>query len=623
MARKRSQKNKKTSSKENTEVTLEILLSDCSNYDSWSTRVINAFRTVDPQLEQILDKSIIPPNYDRENVSDEDQRCIRLNYLAFDILVNSLSKEDYHALIMNHYEHIPDAHDIWTRIKSKSNKSKNDSSFCASTSFGICDTNPCKGEEENERWRPNDESTSPKGLSSHFDSHMCCVANENDSGSTNEDEEEERSFVHLYARLSQEDKAVMLKLLERAREQSEARQRLEDILSIKMQHFDELTKEHEELKCSHVDLVQRYETISIEQDNALHCIAQLVNRNTLLKDQIEKLKVENLAFQNKYDMLLCSHENLIDDHIILNIAHEVVIENLKSQQPHSCTCIQIDTILPCANACCSSTSKSSFELESAGTNDDSYQKLKEENERLKKSLTQLKGKCIAQPSQDNRDHMVKKLETGTTVACTTSLEENVKDLRIAMRRKQKMEFNTSSKSLNHASTKGNIQGNDQATRHIKRCSECFKEGHLIRSCPYIKNGLIINKDDRLCFKCSKKGHLLRSCPHLKQKGIGLEKKVFTNHVAGNKQGKKKTSKLEKRLCYTCRRKGHQCKDCPIGKNPTPNLSIDFHVTRQPKIATCVRKVMSLPSSKTKDFWVPRSLSTNLNGPIKRWVPKCA
>jgi hypothetical protein len=313
-----------------------------------------------------------------------------------------------------------------------------------------------KEEEENERWRPNDEATSPKGLSSHVDSHICCVANENDSGSTNEDEEDERSFMQLYAHLSLEDKAVMLKLLKRAREQSEARQMLEDVLSMKMLRFDELTKEHEELKCSHVDLVQRYETISIEQDNSLHCIAQLVNRNALLKDQVEKLKVENLAFQEKYDMLLCSHENLMDDHIILNIAHEVVIENLKSQQPHSCTCIQIDTILPCANACCPSTSKSSFELELAGTNDDTYQKLKEENERLKMSLTQLKGKCIAQPSQDNRDHMVKKLETGTTVACTKSLEENVKDLRIAKRREQKKKINTYSKSLNHASIKGNI-----------------------------------------------------------------------------------------------------------------------------------------------------------------------
>jgi hypothetical protein len=194
MARGRSQKNKKTTPKENKEVTLEILLSDCSNYDSCSTKVINAFRTIDPQLEQILDKSIIPPSYDRKNASEEDQRCIRLNYLAFDILGNSLSKEDYHAFIINYNEHIPDAHNIWTRIKNKFDESKHDSSFYASTSFSSCETNPLK-EEENERWRPNDESTSPKGFSSHFDSHICCVANENDSGSTNEDEEDERSFM--------------------------------------------------------------------------------------------------------------------------------------------------------------------------------------------------------------------------------------------------------------------------------------------------------------------------------------------------------------------------------------------------------------------------------------------
>jgi hypothetical protein len=372
MARRRSQKNKKTPPKENNEVTLEILLSDCSNYDSWSTRVINAFRAIDPQLEQILDKSIIPSNYDRKNASEEELRCICLNYLAYDILSKSLNKEDYRAFIIRCDKPICDAHDIWTRIKSKFDESKHDGLFCASTSFSLCDTNHCKEEEENERWRPNDESTSPKGVSSHSDSRICCVANENDSGSTNEDEEDERSFMQLYARLSQEDKAVMLKLLKRAREQSEAHQMLEDILSIKMLRFDELTKEHKELKCSHVDLVQRYETISIEQDNSLYCITQLVNKKALLKDQVEKLKVENLAFQDKYDMLLYSNENLMDDHIILNIAHEVVIENIKSEQPHSCTCIQIETILPCANACCPSTSKSSFELEFAGTKDDKY-----------------------------------------------------------------------------------------------------------------------------------------------------------------------------------------------------------------------------------------------------------
>jgi hypothetical protein len=52
---------------------------------------------------------------------------------------------------------------------------------------------------------------------------------------------------------------------------------LEDILTIKMSSFEELTKEHEELKCSHVDLVQRYESISVEQDNSLFCVTQLVN----------------------------------------------------------------------------------------------------------------------------------------------------------------------------------------------------------------------------------------------------------------------------------------------------------------------------------------------------------
>jgi hypothetical protein len=44
---------------------------------------------------------------------------------------------------------------------------------------------------------------------------------------------------------------------------------------------------------------------------------------------------------------------------------------------------------------------------------------------------------------------------------------------------------------------------------------------------------------------------------------------------------------------------------------------------KPKIATCARKVMSLPSASTKDIWVPRSLLTNLNEPIKRWGPKYA
>jgi hypothetical protein len=118
MARRKSQKNKKTPPKENNKVTLEILLSDCSNYASWSTSVVNAFRTIDPQLEQMLDKIIIPSSYYKKNASEEDQRCLHLNYLAYDILSNSLSKEDYRAFIMRYDEPIHDVHDICTRVKN-------------------------------------------------------------------------------------------------------------------------------------------------------------------------------------------------------------------------------------------------------------------------------------------------------------------------------------------------------------------------------------------------------------------------------------------------------------------------------------------------------------------------
>jgi hypothetical protein len=129
-------------------------------------------------------------------------------------------------------------------------------------------------------------------------------------------------------------------------------------------------------------------------------------------------------------MLLCTHEKFINEHITLDIAHEVVLNSLNTYLPHKCTCTQIETILSCANKCCSQESQSSIELEFSGTSNVSYAKenneLKEENERLRRSLTQLKGKCHAQPFQDNHDNMVKKLEKGTTVVCTKPLQKNTK-----------------------------------------------------------------------------------------------------------------------------------------------------------------------------------------------------
>ena len=43
--------------------------------------------------------------------------------------------------------------------------------------------------------------------------------------------------------------------------------------------------------------------------------------------------------------------------------------------------------------------------------------LKQEIKRLMKDFARLKGKSIVQPSQDNREDIVKKLEKGVTMTC--------------------------------------------------------------------------------------------------------------------------------------------------------------------------------------------------------------
>jgi hypothetical protein len=88
-----------------------------------------------------------------------------------------------------------------------------------------------------------------------------------------------------------------------------------------------LTKEHEKLKCSHDDLVQRYEDISIEQIRVINhssYMAQLENKNAMLKNTIEKLNIGNLALQEKHDMLVCSHNKFMDKHIMLNVTPQVL-----------------------------------------------------------------------------------------------------------------------------------------------------------------------------------------------------------------------------------------------------------------------------------------------------------
>jgi hypothetical protein len=135
-----------------------------------------------------------------------------------------------------------------------------------------------------------------------------------------------------------------------------------------------MTKEHEELRCFLDDLFQQYDSVLIEKrnkDDALSCVAQLKIENDMLKCQVELLNLEKLALSEKYDMLSDIHDKLLDDHIILNVAHEVVVNSLSSCEPHSCSCANLDHILSCTNPCYSKKGQSLIEQQVVGSKEKS------------------------------------------------------------------------------------------------------------------------------------------------------------------------------------------------------------------------------------------------------------
>jgi hypothetical protein len=88
-----------------------------------------------------------------------------------------------------------------------------------------------------------------------------------------------------------------------------------------------------------------------------------------------------------------------------------------------------------------------------------------------------------QPSQDNCDHMMKKLEMGSTITCAKLPQINLK---------------TSYQNV--------------------ECFECSTLGHFSSECPNKKNAQAklsrrqISLSQRRCFACEEKGHNIADCP---------------------------------------------------------------------------------------------------------------
>jgi hypothetical protein len=252
-------------------------------------------------------------------------------------------------------------------------------------------------------------------------------------------------------------------------------------------------------------------------------------------------------------------------------------------------------------------------------------------QRLEREMVKLKEKSLGQPTPDNRDNMMNKLELGTTVTRPSSQQKY--------------------KSPHHKK-----QEKVKDLKHIK-CFKCSDMGHYAFMCSaQVKSKTRLSRRQQrtiTCFGCKKEGHKILTCSNLKAEphclgrtgmqnwsnwsnsGLAPQEKMETSFKgpiasrtrqglleAKQRQEKQRMSKVKRMICYTCRLKGHLSQDCPKGnKYESKVVNSTSNVHRKLNGLYDTRKVISSPS--TIAIWVPKFLLTNLEGPNKTWVPKLA
>jgi hypothetical protein len=196
-----------------------------------------------------------------------------------------------------------------------------------------------------------------------------------------------------------------------------------------------------------------------------------------------------MALQANHKELEYSYEKLVDSYATLEKTHEVVLSSVKSIQPlsHTCTCSQVQVNSSCVNDCLSQASQSSIEHVLVESCDDliakENDKLKQEVEKLQKDLCVFKEKSKVQPSQDNRENMVKKLEKGSTATRSTPQQHTM----------------THKNKVQEKSKVGQIKSQYHPIKHKAQESLSKKP----RS----------SKKWRVCYKCREKGHFADTCPN--------------------------------------------------------------------------------------------------------------
>jgi hypothetical protein len=683
------------------EVSLELLLSDGSNYASWSASVLNIFRAMGPQIEQIVDVSISPPSDDLKCLSRKEVKCLQYNAQATNVLFSALSEDVLDAVIFGDDEPLDDAHTIWTTLKERYAKSKCDEKLpsleepleeCStsptndepqvilskglsghatstlspsytftcgtSTSSSSCETNILKEEEACDRWRPNEESTSPRDSTYFATSHMCLmvkgekvkskaktppplsdISSSELSDSSSDDESSDEEIDNLTKKMDKRTILFINRLIEELDSvKAELATREDDLIA--QENLYIANKEACALERSELDTLHK----ALAKEQEAHAIT----------------KKAHIALKQKYCNLDEKHKELEGQYGILFYSNS---------HPSKANDASTSSTSQGCGKCCN------LDLNIYATNLANMEAMRKEiarlNEVIKVELEHTKGtktndKCVlfemkeqigtVQPAQPAA--VLHKSGTATQKSSTAAPRKNGKATNLTP--DQTKLITKMPRQCKKAPKTIKLQ--HQPKKTLITCFKCKKEGHHARNCPLKKEVKSMSKiqekkkkmahvkccskghnasicstkvDDqstlpnkktrkskRKCYGCNEKEHEASSCPNKTSEGLVSSRKRLTSKVASKMQ-KEKANKNKRRLCYTCRVKGHLSMDCPMGNTPKLNLSNDSNMLRRPKNETCARKVIGSPQASTKFIWVPKSLVTNLDGPNIGWVPKCA
>ena len=87
------------------EVKFERLVSDGSNYSTWSAHVLNVLRIWGPSFERVVVASILSKGFDgvdESNLSNKEKECVHHNRLIIDLLSKKVSKVIWSFILTNH-----------------------------------------------------------------------------------------------------------------------------------------------------------------------------------------------------------------------------------------------------------------------------------------------------------------------------------------------------------------------------------------------------------------------------------------------------------------------------------------------------------------------------------------